>query len=350
MTAHPSSLTALVLCALANPAWAGFDWGADCSSGNGDFTQYIPHNDTVDVGAIPIGRADVTIFLEAFEDVDVQLVDDLTGEEIIAWPRGLLNGPEEECVLYNGVSYCYSGYNGDGSADGRGYEWIRVEGETNRPLTMYAFGYAAGDAWVGYSWESTPTCKEVGDGSFSQYIPYDDVILVGDIPAGKSNVVIDLAAWQGRDVDVQLWDGNTPLIAWPDGLLSGAGEETLHYDGMRIVYSGYNGIGGDFGHERIEVFGEIPVDLRMFAYGYQAGTADVDYAWGVGVGYSCVTDLGCDDGLACKDGDDGFGECHTAGWCDSDASAEADCGGSAWYGHWECPEHECVYSAGPGWL
>ena len=68
----------------------------------------------------------------------------------IAWPSGLVNGASEECTTYEGVEYCYSGYNGDGV--NLGNEWIRVNGTTNRELTMRAYGYASGNALVEYSW------------------------------------------------------------------------------------------------------------------------------------------------------------------------------------------------------
>ena len=34
----------------------------------------------------------------------------------------------------------------------KGHEWIRINGTTNRPVIMKAFGYAAGDALIEYSW------------------------------------------------------------------------------------------------------------------------------------------------------------------------------------------------------
>ncbi|MCB9678992.1 MAG: hypothetical protein H6737_28080 [Alphaproteobacteria bacterium] len=337
------SLAALcALASLSTPAFAGFDWGSDCSSGHGDFDQYIPWDDTVLIGSIPAGKKDVTIFLDSLQDVDIQLVDQWTGTEIIAWPSGLLNGPTSECVEWHGVTYCYSGYNGDGTWNGLGFEWISIEGTTNRPLTMSAYGYDAGTALVDYSWDASETCNEVGDGAFSQYIPFDDFVTVGDIPAGKSNVVIDLDARWGADVDVQLWDAGIPLIAWPDGLLSGPDEQVLYWDGMTIWYSGYNGVNGNWGHETIEIYGEVPNDLTMLAYGYEDGTADVIYEWGLGVGEACSTDTQCDDGLFCKFGDDAEGICHTATWCENDFSAQDDCSNLAgrWTA-WSCEDYTC---------
>ena len=349
---------ALALLALTGTAHANtFDWGGDCSWGDGVFDQAIPYYQTATIGDVPGGKADVGIRLDSTNDVDIQLIDVETGTEIIAWPSGLLNGPGEECTTFHGVRYCYSGYNGDPSIGGAGSEWIRIEGDTNRPLVMRAFGYAAGEAEVNYEWMAVDTCNELGEGSFSKAIPQEATVLVGEIPAGKTGVVIDLEAAAGRDIDIQLWDGPTPLIHWPNGLLSGASEESIEYRGMTLTYSGYNGIDGNWGHERIRIEGSISRTLTMKAYGYQSGTASVDYEWGVGVGDTCggIAVLQCDEGLFCKDGQgpnvsDPAGSCHTANWCGSNASAQVDCSNLlhiAVPGAWTCETFQCRYQAGP---
>ena len=172
-----ASLTAALMTALA-PAQAqagdGFDWGGDCSSGDGVFQQNIPLRATEFVGTIPAGKRDVGIRLDAEVDVDVQLIDVATGTEIIAWPAGLLNGAGESCTNYEGVRYCYSGYNGHGGL-GKGHEYIRIEGDTNRELEMRAYGYESGAAEVNYEWLAVPTCNEIGAGSFEQAIPYREI-------------------------------------------------------------------------------------------------------------------------------------------------------------------------------
>ena len=88
--------------------------------------------------------------LTSSEDVDIRLLDQQTRRELVAWPEGLLSEDTEACTHYQGLTYCYSGYNG---TQGRpGHEWIRIRGTTNRPLVMQAYGYAAGTASVDYSW------------------------------------------------------------------------------------------------------------------------------------------------------------------------------------------------------
>ncbi len=358
-------LRILILLLLPSPALASFDWGGDCSSGTGEFEQYVPQAQTAEIGEIPAGKADVRIDLTAEEDVDVQLIDVLTGTEIIAWPSGLMSGSGEQCATWQGVEYCYSGYNGDQTADGLGNEWIEVRGVTNRELVMRAFGYAAGDAIVEYGWETTRTCGEVGEGSFQQWIPQGNTTLVGEIPTGKVAVTVELIAAQGRDLDVQLVDAldGTEIVAWPSGLMNGPAEQSLTYRDMDITWSGYNGIDGNLGHERIEIAGATTRPLELRAFGYQAGNADVDYEWGDGVGSTCmgIATIQCPDGLACKAVQVGVwdpaGECHTEPWCESDSSAPADCQGQLHItipGRWGCVDYRCSWAScgGPlpsGW-
>ena len=256
----------------------GFNWGGACEGGSGDFQQPIAHRATKTVGDIPAGKADVRITLESDKDVDIQLVDKATGTELIAWPNGNINGAGEECTTYQGVEYCYSGYNGVGSE--LGHEWIEVRGETNRPLVMKAYGYAAGSAKVEYQWAAPANCVDKGCGDFQQPIAHQAVVNVGDIPAGKESVRIYLNS--DKDVDVQLIDevANVQIIAWPNGTLSGAGEECTTYEGVEYCYSGYNGDGTGLGNEWIEVRGTTNRPLKMKAFGYAAGDALVEYAWG----------------------------------------------------------------------
>ncbi len=344
----------------AKSAAATFDWGADCEGGNGLFEAAIPLSDTVEIGEIPPNKAGVEIALRAPADVDVQLVDKATGHEIIAWPNGDLNGPDKACTTYQNVEYCYSGYNGfDSDGDGArelGSEKIEINGNTNRTLVMKAFGYEAGDAEVTYAWSAVNTCNEKGSGEFTQSIPHNDVAVVGDIPSGKVNVFIELAADAGRDVDVQLIDAvdGTEIVAWPSGLMNGPSEQSIEYQGMTITYSGYNGRGGNWGREDIRIDGRVTRPLTMRAFGYQSGVANVTYEWGLGAGDACgsLALPPCGPGLECKNGDDGDiavdkpGQCHTEFWCESNASAADDCADLvhiAIPGQWACEDFTCKW-------
>ncbi len=353
MRPHPSLLALAVL--LASPAaHATFDWGGDCSAGIGNFQQPIAWQATVEVGAIPENKRDVAISLDSPTDVDIQLIDAATGTEIIAWPNGLLNGPSEDCTTFEGVTYCWSGYNGDQTPGGFGQEWIEVRGDTNRELVLEAFGYQAGAATLDYEYFGVPTCNEIGEGSFDQYLSWYSVEDVGVIPVGKANVNVALQAAGGADIDIQLFHGSTPIVQWPNGLLSGPTAGQVEYQGMTIEYSGYNGIGGNWGHEDITITGELTTALTVKAFAYQAGTADVDYTWGAGAGATClgIANLQCDAGLQCKAVQvgvaDAAGSCHTSTWCESEGSAPVDCAALlhiAVPGFWGCSEFICDYNA-----
>jgi hypothetical protein len=63
---------------------------------------------------------------------------------------------------------------------------------------------------------------------------------------------------------------------------------------MTVRYSGYNGDGSNLGREYIIIEGVVSTDLTMKAFGYKAGTAKVDYFWGlegVEVGDEAVEDI-----------------------------------------------------------
>jgi hypothetical protein len=262
---------------LAKSTSQGFDWGEGCEGGEGEFEQEIEKTNLVEIGIIPADKDNVRVELTSDKDVDIQLIDQTTGKEIIAWPNGLLNGPSESCTTYEQVQYCYSGYNGDGSNFGN--EWIEIRGTSNRAIQMKAYGYEAGNAKVEYSWEAAADCVDQGEGSFVQAILHEDTVMVGDLPEGKKDIRIDLTS--EKDVDIQLYDGDTALVQWPNGQMNGAEEQTMELDGMTITYSGYNGDGNNFGNEYITIKGELPRTLTMKAYGYEAGTANVVYRWGV---------------------------------------------------------------------
>ncbi len=156
--------------------------GGDCSAGIGDFQQPISLQATVEVGVIP------------------------------AWPGGLLNGASEDCTTFEGVTWCWSGYNGDQTPGGFGQEWIEVRGDTNRELFLEAFGYEAGAATVDYEFFGVPTCNEIDEGTFAQYLSWYTVEEVGVIPVGKANVNVSLEAAAGADIDIQLFHGSTPIV------------------------------------------------------------------------------------------------------------------------------------------
>lgn len=337
------ALTALVLASVptlvGSTAHASFDWGSACDGVRGEFEQRIRKGESVEVGKIPAGKKEVRISLESNRDVDIQLVTE-NGEEIVAWPDGLLNGPTAGSTTHNGVEYIYSGYDG---VDGKkGHEYIKVAGLTGEPLVMKAFGYKSGKAKVAYSSDAIEDCVDAGSGSFEQEIEKDAVITVGDIPAGKKNVQVFLTGKEGKDVDIQLYDGDAPIVAWPKGLLNGDKQESIEWEGVRVTYSGYDGRLGDKGREDITIVGTLPKTLTMKVFGYAAGYADVSYNWGGGQkgdscgGHTPFPRIPCDEGLACQYRPgmfDGPGTC----WPEVGALDDA-CGGKGFPRNPKCGE------------
>ena len=59
---------------LLGGAEAGFDWGAGCEGGSGQFTTSLGAGATVDVGEIPAGKWTVVARIPASSDVDVQFL------------------------------------------------------------------------------------------------------------------------------------------------------------------------------------------------------------------------------------------------------------------------------------
>lgn len=346
---------AVAMLLLSGSAHADFDWGADCDAGDGEFRQEVQYRDSVLVGEIPANKRSVFIWLRSDKDVDIQLYDAATDHALVAWPNGDLNDAYEETTTYEGVTYRYSGFNGVN--DNFGHEFVEILGDSNRPLLMKIYGYAAGAADVAHSWLAVPTCNEIGDGQFSQYIEEGRIVDIGDIPVGKVNIDIELRAADGRDVDIQLIDlvDGHKVIAWPDGDLNGPEARAVDYKGTTIKYSGYHGVQGDRGWETVEVIGETSTELRIKAFGYTAGNTAVAYAWGRGAGAQCgsLNLPVCHPGLTCKNGDDGNiavdipGTCHTEHWCESNDSAADDCQNLPHppvHGQWACDIFTCQWA------
>jgi hypothetical protein len=153
-----------------------YEWAtstSDCCKGvyracGGQFSTTVNKEAIVQIGSIPTGKRDLQVTLTSGVDVDVQLydTDDVSGFEmgqaIVAYCStadrndrskncGLLGSTSgAQTATYISRSYAYSGYNGvDGE---KGNEYITIEGETNRNLMMYFYGYKAGDATVSYSY------------------------------------------------------------------------------------------------------------------------------------------------------------------------------------------------------
>ena len=266
-------------------AYAGFNWGDACAPGDDDFQQDIANKAKVEVGVIPAGKANLHIKLTSPVDVDIQLEDVETGTQIVNYEGGLLSGHGHGCTDYQGLEYCYSGYNGDGS--GSGHEYIKIAGTTNRPVKMFAYGYAPGNALVEYSWDAPTDCVDAGVGEeFNQEMAKDNLALVGTIPTGKENVEVKLTS--DKDLDIEIYHGDKVIVAYQckqktphfENCLASGVEASVDYEGMTIQYSGWNGVDGKKGHEFVKIEGKLTQPLTIKAFAFEAGTATVNYSWG----------------------------------------------------------------------
>jgi len=296
------------------PAGGEIDYSG-CFTASDTHEVFVPMADFIVVGEIPTGRIDVVIEMTSDADVDLQLIDVAFGTEIVAWPGGVLAGPDYECAEYAGLEYCYSGYNGIGGQFG--HERIDVNGVTNRRLEVRVYGYGAGDAEITVSWQARTPCT----GSFSLYIAAGQTAALGAVPICLDNVRIDIAS--STDVDLQLIDetDGTIIVGWPDGVLDSATFECAEYAGLEYCYSGYNGVGGEYGNEFIEISGITTRPLSVRAYGYAAGNADLTYSADPVAGCPAPEDL---SGNFRVDFADiliviaGWGNCPTTGPCPAD--------------------------------
>ena len=253
-------------------------------SGEGSFSQHIQayrgdYDKSIVVDTLPAGIEGLYIEVLSEKDIDIRLFGP-NNEKIIHWPSGQIHSATQETIAYQQSRLTYSGYNG--TSGHRGNEFIQIEGTTPTPLRMEVFGYEEGDAIINYTWAGKKSCTpEVkGKGSFKQDIRKNQTSFVGTIPAQLENVEINLTS--SEDIDIQFYaaDG-TAIVSWkPKGLLSGESAQSIDYHGMHIEWSGYHGVAGKKGHEYIRIIGMTTEYLTMKVYGYEAGTADVRYAWG----------------------------------------------------------------------
>jgi len=134
-----------------------------------------------------------------------------------------------------------------------------------------------------------------GDGAFDLELPVEKAsVTVGTIPAGKFDVVVNLDA--EADIDVSLFDASETslfaegkaIVQWCKtsdlsikncGILRNREEASDTYKGMRITYSGYNGVDGKKGKEFIRIEGATTVPITVRAYAFKIGEAKVDYSW-----------------------------------------------------------------------
>lgn len=297
----------------------GFDFGSErCEGGSGSFVVQLPGSkDIVDVpGIIPTDKYDVEVTLNAEVDIDVQLIDiasdvvtpdGQTGQPIVKWCalakncEGAVLGqnslPDDATYEPKGadpMTLSYSGYNGVNN--NLGVEWIKIDSVTTTTLKLRAYAYnAPGPATVSYSWGAAQSKCCLGQercaSSFERAIKDEGREVIGRIPVGTTNLIVELNS--AEDLDIQVYDeGDTTdfdegkaVVAWCGdkgcnaGLLYGDKEESVDYKEVKFTYSGYNGIDGKWGQERITIDGTTTTPLLLVAYAYKPGTAKVDYSY-----------------------------------------------------------------------
>lgn len=176
----------------------------------------------------------------------------------------------------------YSGYDG-------GNEWLEVTGMTTRRLGLRVYTYESGTASVNYQW-----ARGCG-GVFFRDLKEGESALVGQLPEGLDNLKVWMRS--ANDMDIQLYDlsqrdpypEGTAIIAYcaPKndcnyGPLTSSNDKTRVYGDVEYTYSGYNGVGGQYGNEFITVNGVTNRLLEMRLYAFKGGTAQVFYSYGTG--------------------------------------------------------------------
>ena len=124
--------------------------------GKGDvvsLSKDLPSGAMWELGEIPRGATEVEVQLRATTDMDIQLVDPVSGEKIVHWDGGVLSGPYLKTAPYGSSEITWSGYLGDGS--GAGNETLKIQGITESDLALRIYSYEGGAARVDMTWETS---------------------------------------------------------------------------------------------------------------------------------------------------------------------------------------------------
>jgi uncharacterized protein YjdB len=130
-----------------------------------------------------------------------------------------------------------------------------------------------------------------GDGCFYSFLDTLDVTVIGIIPAGVTNVRIQLTS--DVDVDLEIYDGSSygdnPIIQYgssdsyfdvDDGGTVG-GWYPFEDSYLYIEYSGWYGVDDEEGNEYIYIYGTLQNPILIAAFNYEEGTdIQVCYEYG----------------------------------------------------------------------
>jgi hypothetical protein len=208
---------------------------------------------------------------------------------VVGWESGgrraLIYGETETTGEYNGVQIEWSGW--DGVEGSPGHETIRITGVTKNAFAMRAYGYNAGSVRVSCSWSGADVDGPAtnGAGRLTKAVPQNGRAIIGTIPAGVDGLEIDLTA--AHDLDIELWDGDVLVVGWQvnskKSLIYNRSPISGFYRGVKITWSGWDGVGSVKGTEYIRISGTTQNSYLMKVFGYQEGDVSVEYRWGLGL-------------------------------------------------------------------
>lgn len=130
-----------------------------------------------------------------------------------------------------------------------------------------------------------------GEGCFSSFLDASESTVIGVIPAGVTNVRIQLTS--GVDVDLEIYEGSTygenPIILYDsedsyfdvDDGYPVEGWYPFEDSYLYIEYSGWYGVDDNWGNEYIYIYGTLQNPILIAAYNYEEGAnIQVCYEYG----------------------------------------------------------------------
>ena len=241
-------------------------------SGRGAFSKLVAEGDRALIGRIPVGISNLSVKLMSQADLDIELWD---GEVfVVGWEadgaKARIYSETAIAAIYNGVEITWSGWNGLGGHLGN--ESTTLSGTTKNAFVMKVFGYQAGNVDVEYSWMGMGVegPASSGSGSFSKLVPQNDRVIIGTIPVGVDGLLINLAS--ANDLDIEIWDEKTFVVGWQvagrKSLIYGNTPVSGLYNGVRIAWSGWDGVAGHKGDEYIRISGTTQNTFLMKVFGF----------------------------------------------------------------------------------
>ena len=123
--------------------------------GTSYYEMNVQANQTVEIGEVPAGLHRLAIHLWSDEDMDIQVVSG--GTTVIYWKNGLVYHGDEQISSFQGDTFVYSGYNGDGF--GPGNEYVIFEGFTSNDYKFLAYANEDGNIKARYGWIPVDSCN-----------------------------------------------------------------------------------------------------------------------------------------------------------------------------------------------